>query len=574
VYPDVRAYNWMLANTDALGTYGIHYRDAATGWPVSIERHPYVTIAGWAFANRMVQQGGTKAALYGPDLLPGCVNNAVVTGCTTSGYRTGNPYSWNNEHQPAESYVPYMVTGDYYYMSELAFGASMNELWASETYRGFSQFLIGPSHGAMRAEAWTLRDMAEAAYLLPDGYPLKAEFTAAVTDSLNDWNTRYTNNPNANPLHVIDSGAVYSMNGGTHNGVAPWQHNFLTWSAGHAAELGFAGAAPFRNWLAKFEIGLMTDWQNNPTHGYCWLEASAYSIQVKDAAGNWLPSYTAVYAATFPTLVGLQCNSPAMVQAMGLLKQQPWQAGEMSGYPNSATGFPANFQIGVAAAADSGLPNAATAWSIFDTRSVKPSGSVSYNNFPNFALLPRSAAQSSDPVSPPTNPIPPPTNSIPPPVNTTPPPVVTPPGRRAPVDHPPLPPVSIQPPPATGNPAKAEPIAVPVKTSPLPVDAGSRETLPGRAIYLGLERIFRPAFQTASYFANWFVSPVSRSYQPVTMRAAASPALRVSGNSPTPASAAKARANVATPIVTLPNRQVSPYGYIRRGTAAGVIERR
>ena len=579
--PDVRAYNWMLANTDALGAYDIHYRDAATGWPVSIQKHPYITTAAWGYAQGVAQQPMTgsaanqaKIAAYRRDLLPNCVNNAVVTVCTTGYYATGSPTLWDNAHQPAESYVPYMVTGDYYYMSELAFGASMNELWASETYRGFSQFLIGPSHGAMRAEAWTLRDMAEAAYLLPDGYPLKAEFTAAVTDSLNDWNTRYTNNPNANPLHVIDSGAVYSMNGGTHNGVAPWQHNFLTWSAGHAAELGFAGAAPFRNWLAKFEIGLMTDWQNNPTHGYCWLEASAYSIQVKDAAGNWLPSYTAVYAATFPTLVGLQCNSPAMVQAMGLLKQQPWQAGEMSGYPNSATGFPANFQIGVAAAADSGLPNAATAWSIFDTRSVKPSGSVSYNNFPNFALLPRSAAQSSDPVSPPTNPIPPPTNSIPPPVNTTPPPVVTPPGRRAPVDHPPLPPVSIQPPPATGNPAKAEPIAVPVKTSPLPVDAGSRAILPGRAIYLGLERIFRPAFQTASYFANWFVSPVSRSYQPVTMRAAASPALRVSGNSPTPASAAKARANVATPIVTLPNRQVSPYGYIRRGTAAGVIERR
>jgi len=570
-YPDVRAYNWMLANTDALGTYGIHYRDAATGWPVSIQKHPYVTIAGWAYANRMVQQGSTKAALYGPDLLPGCVNNAVVTGCTTAGYRTGNPYSWNNEHQPAESYVPYMVTGDYYYMSELAFGASMNELWASETYRGFNQFLIGPSHGAMRAEAWTLRDMAEAAYLLPDGYPLKAEFTASVEDSLNDWNTRYTNNPNANPLHVIDSGAVYSMNGGTHNGVAPWQHNFLTWAAGHAAELGFAGAASFRNWLAKFEIGLMTDWQNNPTHGYCWLEASAYSIQVKDAAGNWLPSYTAVYAATFPTLVGLQCNSPAMVQAMGLLKNQPWQPGEMSGYPNSATGFPANFQIGVAAAADSGLPNAATAWSIFDTRSVKPSGSVSYNNFPNFALLPRSVTQSSNPVPPPINPIPPPINPIPPPVNITPPPVVTPPGRRAPVDHPPLPPVSIQPPPATGNPAKAEPIAVPVKTSPLPVDAGSRAILPGRAIYLGLERIFRPAFQTASYFANWFVSPVSRSYQSVTIRAAASPALRVSSNSPAPASAAKARANMATPIVRLPTRRIAPDDCPR---CWGVIDRR
>ncbi|MDE2270367.1 MAG: hypothetical protein KGJ94_00085 [Xanthomonadaceae bacterium] len=392
MYPDVRAYRWMLANTDALGTYSFHYRDAATGWPVSIEKHPYVTIADWTYANNVAQQNSAKSATYKADLLPGCVNNAVVANCTTTWYGTGNPYTWDNAHQPAESYVPYMVTGDYYYMSELAFGASHNELWPNESYRGYSKGLIDRAHSQVRGKAWVLREMADAAYLLPDSYPLKAEFNTDVENSLADWNAKYTNNPNANPLHVMNDGAIYSVNGGKSNAVAPWQHNFLTWSAGHAAELGFAGAAEFRNWLAKFEIGLMTDWQNDPTHGYCWLEASAYKIQVKDASGNWLPSYAAVYAATFPTLVGLECNSPAMVAAVGTLQNQPWQAGEMPGYAYSATGFPANFQIGIAAAADSGLPGAATAWSIFDSRSVKPSGPNSYNNFPNFALVPRTAA--------------------------------------------------------------------------------------------------------------------------------------------------------------------------------------
>jgi hypothetical protein len=61
----------------------------------------------------------------------------------------------------------------------------------------------------------------------------------------------------------------------------------------------------------------------------------------------------------------------------------------MSGYPTSATGFPANFQIGLAAAVSSGLPNAQTAWKLFEGRSVKPSGSTAYNDFPNFAVLPR-----------------------------------------------------------------------------------------------------------------------------------------------------------------------------------------
>jgi hypothetical protein len=406
VDPDVRAYNWMLANTDALGTYGIHYRDQATGWPVSIQKHPYVTIANWASASKIAKQVSAKGAQYKADMLPGCVNNAVVTGCTTAWYGTGNPNAWDNAHQPAMSYVPYMVTGDYFYMSELAFGASMNSLWSNEAYRGYSKGLISAAHGQIRGKAWVLRNMAQASYLLPDSYPLKGEFNAAVHNSLDDWNTNFSNNPNANPLHIMEAGAVYSLNGGTRNGVAPWQHNFFTWAAGHAAELGFADAVPLRNWLAHFEISLMTDWQTNPKNGYCWIEASAYSIQVKDAAGNWLPNYTAVYSTTFPTLAGLECNSPAMIAELAKARKKPAQAGEMAGYPYSSTGFPANFQVGMAAAADSGLPNAATAWKLFDSRSVKPSGKDAYDNYPNFAVVPRTAPQMA--ITPPPTTTPPP----------------------------------------------------------------------------------------------------------------------------------------------------------------------
>lgn len=389
VHPDVRAYHWMLANTDALGAYSIHYRDEPTGFPVSIQKHPNITTVNWAAAKQMASQNNAKGAAYKADTLKNCFNNAVVSNCKTIWYGTGNPNIWDESHQPAEAYVPYMVTGDYYYMSELAFGASHNEIYANEGYRGFSKGLIDQAHSQVRGKAWVLREMTNAAWLLPDSHPLKAEFTADVENSLADWNAKYSNNPNANALGLMNTGPIYDVNGGTRNGVAPWQHNFLTWSAGHAAELGFAGAAEFRTWLAKFEIGLMTDWQNNPTEGYCWLEASAYKVQVKDASGNWLPTYTAVYAATFPTLTGLKCNSPEMVSAAGTLAKKPRQASEMSGYPYSATGFPANFQIGVAVAADSGLPDAKAAWSLFDSRSVKPSGNTAYNNYPNFAIMPR-----------------------------------------------------------------------------------------------------------------------------------------------------------------------------------------
>ncbi|MGH7169794.1 MAG: hypothetical protein ACRELG_05900, partial [Gemmataceae bacterium] len=306
---------------------------------------------------------------------------------------TCNPDTWDNAHQPDEAYVAYMVTGSYYYMAEVAFGASNNELETNESYRGYSQGLIGPSHGQVRGIAWTLREMADAAYILPDSYPLKAEFNADVNNSIANFNSTYTNNASASQLGLLLTGGslAYNMNGGTGNGMAPWQHDFLTWSAGHAAELGFTGAAQFRNWLAVFEITLMTGWQTNPTKGYCWLLGSAYNLQVLDASSKPIPSFNTIYATTFPTLVGLACNSPTMITALAKLEGQTWQAGEMPGYPYSATGFPANLQIGLASAGDSGLSNAQAAWTIFQGRSVQPSGSTAYNDYPNFAVLPRSA---------------------------------------------------------------------------------------------------------------------------------------------------------------------------------------
>jgi hypothetical protein len=397
VDPDIRAYRWMLANTDALGAYSIHYRDHETGFPVSIREHPYVTIANWASAHDISGQDSAKGRSYKADLLAKCVNNSVVKDCDHPWYSTGNPYTWDNAHQPAESYVTYMVTGSWYYMSELAFGASHNALFPNEGYRGQSKGLIDRAHRQIRGKAWVLREMVNAAWLLPDHYPLRPEFTASVENSLAEWNAMYSHNPAANTLGLLNDGAIYSLHNGKRNGMAPWQHNFFTWSVGHAAELSFDGAAVFRNWLAKFELGLMTDWQSNPTLGYCWLQASAYKIQVKDASGNWLPSYTAIYAATFPTLRHLTCNSPDMVAEMGKLRKKPWQIGEMSGHPHSPTGFPANLQIGVAAAADSGLPNAEAAWKIFQSRSVKPAGKNAYDEYPNFAVLPRSVQSSVQP---------------------------------------------------------------------------------------------------------------------------------------------------------------------------------
>jgi hypothetical protein len=61
------------------------------------------------------------------------------------------------------------------------------------------------------------------------------------------------------------------------------------------------------------------------------------------------------------------------------------RAGEMIGYATSPSGYPANLQPALAAAADSGIPGAAEAWARFEARPIKPD----YRAYPVWAVVPR-----------------------------------------------------------------------------------------------------------------------------------------------------------------------------------------
>lgn len=376
VDPDYRAYRWMLADDDAAGAYSFHYRDQTTGFPLSIVNHPYVTIANWTYANSAASQNPNT---WGKDLLPQC------SGCGTGNYSVSNPNVFDIAHHPSIADVSYIVTGSYYYLEELQYTASFIELWQNPGYRGYSTGTLWTGIPQTRGKAWSLRSIGDAAYITPDADPLKIYFNTMIDNAVDDLNARFTDNPGANPFGIIESEFGYTVNGIAHSGIATWQNSFATWAAGHLADLGIPGASALRDWMSKFNIGLMTDWENSQTHGYCWLLGSAYDLQVKTASGAFLPSFTSLYQMNFPSLYGLDCDSPAMVSALSTLEGGTLQEGEMVGYPSSPTGFPANFQIGLAAAADSNEPNAHQAWQIFQARSVQPN----YSDDPNFAVLPR-----------------------------------------------------------------------------------------------------------------------------------------------------------------------------------------
>ena len=363
---DARAFDHMNANDNAVGSYGFHYRDAATGRPVSIEDHPFITLADYSHATRA---GGQ----YQKDLITPCSDDC------------SSPYSFDIAHHPSIGYVPYLVTGDYYFLEELQFAASYDQLWANPKYRGESKGHIQHAQGQVRGQAWTLRTMAQAAFASPKNDPMKSFFTQMMQNNIDNYTAYYLDNEAEHPLHLIDNyGAViYPAFGQSRVGVGPWQQDFFAWSVSNAADLGFAGYDKFAKWLLQFQVGRMTNWLSNKDGGFCWINAATYSLQIRPYQNG--PQYQTLdeaYRASMPALVGLRCDSQGYRNRLSGYYGQ----GEMTGYAHSATGFPSNFQPALAASVDMHVKDADTAWQIFDSRAVKPSG---YDIAPQFAIMPR-----------------------------------------------------------------------------------------------------------------------------------------------------------------------------------------
>jgi hypothetical protein len=296
------------------------------------------------------------------EAFPGCAGAGL---CDT-------PYTQDTSHQPGFAYLPYLLTGDYYYLEELQFWAMYDSF---ETNPNFRQNIKGLfQEGQIRAQAWDMRTVAEAAYITPDDDVLKDQLITIVNTNL-DWytSTYITNTATANALGVLTNGYAYSYSNA--NGIAPWQDDFFTAAVGHAYELGFTKALPLLQWKIKFPIQRMI------APGACWIDGAAYSLVIRSS--NTSPVYSTmaeVYAANHPLdLLGLACASSAMATYLNL------KVGEMTGYSDFALGYPSNMQPALAYAADAGGTEGKQAWAQFMARTVKPN----YSGMPQFNIVPR-----------------------------------------------------------------------------------------------------------------------------------------------------------------------------------------
>ncbi|MFZ6645813.1 hypothetical protein ACO0LO_08860 [Undibacterium sp. TJN25] len=342
-----------LNTADLAGSWGSHYRDKNTDRPVSLMDYPYMTIVG-----RSTDTLNPATKKY--ESFPACGGDCA------------SPNTADTAHTPASTYLPYLVTGDYYYLEELQFEAMYALFQSNPGYRNNISGLLYPNQ--VRAQAWMLRDVANAAYITPDSDTLKKQFATFLGNNLDWYNNSFSSNTSsANTFGAFTDSNARVYDGNT--GIAPWQDDFFTSVVGHIVELGYQQAQPLLAWKVKFPIKRMTD------PGFCWIQGSIYSFHVTDVDGGTI--YTDMgqaYRASVPSnLSSLACASASMASGLGL------QVGEMVGYSSAADGFPSDMQPALAYSADSGVAGGANAWKAFMARSVKPD----YSTSPQFAIVPR-----------------------------------------------------------------------------------------------------------------------------------------------------------------------------------------
>ncbi|NNL90428.1 MAG: hypothetical protein HKP25_15315 [Marinicaulis sp.] len=242
----------MLANAEAAGAVPWHFADDETGAPISIDHYPKF----WS------DQRGTQSK-YGADRPHPDIFDS----------RDGG-WSIDHAHKPALIAIPYLVTADRYYADELAMQAAFSIFgrWPDLREGGVKAIDIEQ----VRASAWSLRDLSDAAFLLPDAHPSKNYLKSALQRNLAMMVDKYIASRSMKSAGELE-GFFEEYVGRDPERISAWQNDFLVISLWQAARRGSEDAKKLLNWTLPFQTGRILN--RDFDHRF----ATAYSLPIKDA---------------------------------------------------------------------------------------------------------------------------------------------------------------------------------------------------------------------------------------------------------------------------------------------------
>lgn len=255
--PNLRAY--VLRMGELAGSFSVHTTEA-DGEMVSLDNRP-------GFFTGSQGNGNSGPAGGAPET-------------------TGRGYYGEDgaAHTPSLAFVPYLLTGDRYYLDELKFWAN-NAMLSWTWLRNGAEGLVTAQQ--QRAVGWALRDIAQAAAFTPDADPWKGYFTTRINANLRDLDTRAS-------TEVDPLGSSMKLRIDEPGNVQVFMQSFLLWGLDHARALGFSSFGNgYRTRIATYFNNLQT------AEGFDWKASASYYIRVVDATDNYFKSYRDLYNFNF-----------------------------------------------------------------------------------------------------------------------------------------------------------------------------------------------------------------------------------------------------------------------------------
>ncbi len=311
--------------------------------------------------------------------------------------------NWNVDiaHQPNLVFVPYLITGDWYYLEELQFWATRNLLESTNGNCPYCRHddwaFISESNAETRGLAWGLRSVGHAAYFSPDGTPEKSYFIEKLENNIairegvmNVTNGTYfdpdpnsmwswgrntaaegVRNPMKFPHRALGTAASPPPSSGgkacTAESVWMYNLNHITW--GHLEELGFTVISGLRREAARNLLQQILDPQYPKE-----LLAAAY-IPTRGLSTN------CVDPPPFASWADIAANVADTEQVGAMTRWKQGAADPEFGYPPIAMAA-ASFLSGIV----DDLGSGDDAWNWVKSNVVNQNA---FNNNPKWALLPR-----------------------------------------------------------------------------------------------------------------------------------------------------------------------------------------
>ncbi len=318
------AVAWLYDGSAALRQVALGQADLAGAWPVHLREgsaEKRLVRGRDERALGMPVSGYARPTLAMADLRYEWTDRedrANVVGKADSG-------GWHADvaHQPQPFFLPYLLTGEHFYLEQMQFWAGfalLDNAWGgygrSCTSRSVSNSYMGFGETRqVRSTAWGLRMLAEAAWATPedsDGYKnyLRTAYEDVITrlegrrgvvrgtnKNRPDWQWAKSKGDcsdgalsTQNPLHYWGTGnQAYGSNASVKRYGATWQYGFVMYALNRGVELGLPASA-LRDWFAHFFVSAVTEQGEIPYH------LADYTLPVIDAdTGDFYQNWSAVH---------------------------------------------------------------------------------------------------------------------------------------------------------------------------------------------------------------------------------------------------------------------------------------